>query len=242
MARQNRVTPFGEIVAVPERGTVMGNRGKLHDAAARIRRPWQVKRWLLCRLEFRGRRRVVMAPDRYTELFFLDEATGLAAGHRPCFECRRRSFHSYADAWTSGSPGAGRPMASVIDERLHAERVGPGRSKRTFRSAIADLPDGVFVTCGEGGDSAHLLWQGRLLAWSPGGYTASLSPPRHGGVTVLTPRSTIGVIRAGYVPEVHPSAKGPWPIGEAPRSVRNLQARDTDPSHQRSKQDAPYHP
>ena len=101
MARQNRVTPFGEIVAVSDRGTVMGNRGVLHDAAGRIRRPWQVKRWLLCRLEFRGRRRVVMAPDRYTELFFLDEATGLAAGHRPCFECRRRSFDSYVDAWAS---------------------------------------------------------------------------------------------------------------------------------------------
>lgn len=207
MARQNRVTPFGEIVAVSERGTVMGNRGVLHDGAGRIRRPWQVKRWLLCRLEFRGRRRVVMAPGRYTELFFLDEATGLAAGHRPCFECRRRLFHSYADAWASGRPGTGRPTASVIDEWLHAERVGPCRSKRTFRAAIADLPDGVFVTRGEEGDGAHLLWEGRLLAWSPGGYTASLSPPRRREVTVLTPRSTTDAIRAGYVPEIHPSAR-----------------------------------
>src|SRR4051812_39005821 len=104
MARQNRVTPFGEIVAVTDRGTLMGNRGVLHDASGRIRRPWQVKRWILCHLEFRGRRRVVMAPGRYTELFFVDEATGLAAGHRPCFECRRSSFHSFADAWTSGKP------------------------------------------------------------------------------------------------------------------------------------------
>jgi hypothetical protein len=157
MARQNRVTPFGEIVAVSERGKVMGNRGLLHDRAGQIRRPWQVKRWLLCRLEFRGRRRVVMAPGRYTELFFLDEATGLAAGHRPCFECRRSSFAAFADACRSGNVGIGRPRASAIDERLHADRVGPGRSKRTFRAAVADLPDGVFVTFEEGGERAHLL-------------------------------------------------------------------------------------
>ena len=208
MPRQNRVTPFGEIVAVSERGTVMGNRSVLHDKDGCIRRPWQVKQWLLCRLEFRGRRRVVMALGRYTELFFLDEATGLAAGHRPCFECRRRSFQSYADTWSSVNPGVGRPTASMIDERLHVERIGSGRSKRTFRASVADLPDGVFMTCVEGVDGAHLLWEGRLLARSPGGYTASLSPPGHGEVTVLTPRSTMGVIRAGYVPEVHPSANG----------------------------------
>jgi hypothetical protein len=157
MPRQNRVTPFGEIVAVLERGTCMGNRGRLHDEQGRIRRPWQVTRRLLCRLEFNGRRRTVMAPDRYTELFFLDEATGLAAGHRPCFECRRRSFHAYADAWAAGSPGVcgtARPTAGSIDEWLHAERVGPDRSKRTFRVAIDDLPDGVFVTRDGGGGRA----------------------------------------------------------------------------------------
>src|SRR6478735_581650 len=99
MPRRNRVTPFGEIVAVPERGTMMGNRGVLHDAQGRIRRPWQVKRWILCLLEFRERHREVMAPDRYTELFFLDEATGLAAGHCPCAECRRKSYNAFVDAW-----------------------------------------------------------------------------------------------------------------------------------------------
>jgi hypothetical protein len=209
MPRQNRVTPFGEVVAVSERGTVMGNRGVLHDEIGTIRRPWQVKRWLLCRLEFRGRRRTVMAPGRYTELFFLDEATALAAGHRPCFECRRRAFHSFADAWSSVNPGGERVTASMIDEQLHAERVGPGRSKRTFRASLADLPDGVFVTGIDSVEGAHLLWKGRLLAWSPGGYTTSLAAPGHGDVTVLTPESTMGVIRAGYVPEIHPSAHEP---------------------------------
>ena len=212
MPRQNRVTPFGEIVAVPDRGTAMGNRGRLHDERGRIRRPWQVTRWLLCRLEFNGRRRTVMDPDRYTELFFLDEATGLAAGHRPCFECRRRAFNTYADAWMLDRPkalGAGRPTAVSIDERLHAERVGPDRSKRTFRAHLDDLPDGVFVTLeGRDGD-AHLIRGDELLGWSPGGYGERRPRPRGESVKVLTPPSTVDVIRAGYEPEVHPSAWNP---------------------------------
>src|SRR5579883_3295915 len=112
MPRRNRVTPSGEIIATPERGTMMGNRGILHDPEGCIRRPWQVKRWLLCVLEFRGRHRTVMAPNRYTELFFLDEATGLAAGHRPCFECRRGRFLAFRDAWAAGN--SARPHAKPI--------------------------------------------------------------------------------------------------------------------------------
>ena len=167
MPRQNRVTPSGEIVAVPERGTMMGNRGRLHDGEGRIRRPWQVKRWLICLLEFNDRHRQVMAPDRYTELFFLEEATVLAAGHRPCFECRRKSFEKFAAAWAVGigiDANDGRPAADSIDNRLHEERIGPGRSKGTFRASIDDLPDGVFVTLGMDGGRAHLLWEGHLLA------------------------------------------------------------------------------
>src|SRR6516162_4221037 len=111
MPRQNRVTPFGAIIATPERGTFMGNRGILHDDGGRIRRPWQVKRWLLCLLEFRRRKRTVMTPHRYTELFFLDEATGLAAGHRPCAECRHRRYRAFRDAWklANGSNDASQP-------------------------------------------------------------------------------------------------------------------------------------
>jgi hypothetical protein len=131
MPRRNRVTPLGEIVAVSERGTMMGNRGILHDAEGLIRRPWAVKRWLICVLEFRGRHRMVMAPNRYTELFFLDEATALAAGHRPCFECRRDRYLAFRDAWAAGDPemvGREPIRADDIDNRLHAERVGPDRS------------------------------------------------------------------------------------------------------------------
>jgi hypothetical protein len=212
MPRRNRVTPFGEIVAMPERGTMMGNRGILHDAEGRIRRPWQVKRWLLCVLEFRGRYRTVMTPNRYTELFFLDEATGLAAGHRPCAECRHGRFLAFRDAWEAGNRRTLGPepvRADVIDDRLHAERVGPDRSKRTERANLDDLPDGVFVNCGGQDGGARLVWGDELLAWSPAGYRERQRRPRGEVVTVLTPESTVCAIRSGYVPEVHPSARIP---------------------------------
>jgi hypothetical protein len=209
MPRQNRVTPFGEIIATPERGTLMGNRGVLHDERGRIRQAWQVKRWLLCLLEFKGRRRVIMAPGRYTELFFLDEATGLAAGHRPCAECRRGRFLAFRDAWTAGNPnlvGSGRDMATLLDAQLHTDRLCPDRSKRLFRANLDELPDGVFVIREGGEENVFLLWQGHLLAWSQGGYLGHLPCLGAEEVRVLTPASTVAAIREGYVPEIHPTA------------------------------------
>jgi hypothetical protein len=209
MPRSNRVTPFGEIVAAPERGTMMGNRGVLHDAGGHTRRPWQVKRWLICRLEFKGRHREIIAPDRYTELFFLDEATALAAGHRPCFECRRARFLAFRDDWAAGNCGAVPPetaKAETVDDRLHAERVGPGRTKRCFTANLDDLPDGVFIMSGGASGGAHLILGNELLAWSPGGYTGRRPRPRSEAVSVLTPASTVNAIRSDYDPEVHPSA------------------------------------
>src|SRR6202051_2027123 len=135
MPRQNRVTPFGEIIAMPERGMFMGNRGVLHDEEGRIMRAGQLKRWIVCVLEFRGRKRKVMTPGRYTELFFVDEATALAAGHRPCAECRHARFIDFCNAWKVAHPGrddSRRPTADEIDTRLHAERVGTGRSKQSY--------------------------------------------------------------------------------------------------------------
>lgn len=212
MPRPNRVTPFGEIVDIPERGTMMGNRGRLHDTEGHIRRPWQVRRWLICVLEFRGRHREVMAPNRYTELFFLDEATGLSAGHRPCFECRRSRFVAFRDAWAAADrrDHGAETITAAIDDRLHAERVGPGRTERTVTANLDDLPDGVLVTLGGQPDEALLIREGRLLSWSPGGYTRRRPRPAGVTVTVLTPRSTVATIRAGYEPEVHPTAAGPW--------------------------------
>jgi hypothetical protein len=209
MPRQNRVTPFGEVIATPHRGTMLGNRGVLHDDAGRIKRAWQLRRWIVCVLEFRGRKRSVMTPGRYTELFFLDEATAFAAGHRPCAECRRERFNAFRVAWRSAHPGtAGSPppTAREIDERLHAERVAPDRTKRTFIAALDELPNGVFVTATGPDESTFLVWGDRLLAWTPGGYGERRRRPKGKEVRVLTPKSTVGVLRAGYAPEVHPSA------------------------------------
>jgi hypothetical protein len=210
MSRQNRVTPFGEIIATPERGTFLGNRGVLHDAVGKIKRAWMVKRWLVCVLEFRGRMRTVMTPNRYTELFFLDEATALAAGHRPCAECRHARFLDFCNAWKLAHPGSHwlhRPSADEIDNRLHAERLTADRSKRWFTAGLDRLPNGVFVAADEWGEQAYLVWGDYLLEWSPGGYRERLSRPKGIRVQVLTPKSTVGAVRAGYIPEIHASAE-----------------------------------
>ena len=141
----------------------MGNRGILHDPDGRVRRKWVLKNWLVCVLEFRGRKRTVMTPNRYTELFFLDEATALAAGHRPCAECRHARFIDFCLAWKAAHPGefgSKRPTADEMDERLHAERANADRSKRSHPAQLADLPDGVFVTVPSEGQDAWLVWAG----------------------------------------------------------------------------------
>src|SRR5262245_51209714 len=205
MPRQNRVTPRGEIVATPERGTLMGNRGLLHDAEGQIVRPWRERRWIICLLEFKGRKRQVLSPGLYTELFFLDEATALAAGHRPCAECRRERFNAFRDAWLKGNGGAAPVTAPDIDRRLHEERLGPGGTKRTFQADLDVLPDGVFVRL-PSDERNWLLWNDQLLGWSAGGYGKLMARPRGVEVSVLTPPSTVAAIRAGYRVESHGSA------------------------------------
>jgi hypothetical protein len=195
------VTPFGSIIATPERGRLMGNRGVLHDGEGRIRRAWQVKRWIVCLLAFKGRKRTVMTPGHYTELFFLDEATALAAGHRPCAECRRGRFDTFRRAWAAQSGNTHLPGAVEIDARLHAERVATDRSRRTFLAPLDGLPDGVFVKLEE---CAFLVVGGVLLRWSPCGYQERLPRPTGLEVAVLTPPSTVEAIRAGYTPEMLP--------------------------------------
>ena len=192
MSLQNRVTPLGELIATPERGLVYGNRGCLHDAERRIRRPFQVKRWIACRLEFRGRYRAdPMPPGRYTGLFFLDEATAFAAGHRPCAECRREDYNRYLET-------IGERRADDLDERLHAERMGPKRKS-------SGLPDGAFVLHE---DEPWLVLGDELLRWTPGGYSERVARPS-GSMIAVTPRTTLEVLRAGWngvVPFIHPSA------------------------------------
>jgi hypothetical protein len=209
MPRQNRVTPFGDIVATPDRGAFMGNRGVLHDDADDIRRPWQVKRWIVCVLEFRGRHRTMMTPNRYTELFFLDEATALAAGHRPCAECRHARFLDFCAAWATANANKNksrRATADEIDRRLHAERLNSDRSKRTYSTKLSELPDGVFIRDLALKERTYLVRGRELLEWSPGGYVDRIARPKWATVEVLTPASTVAAIRAGYVPEVHSSA------------------------------------
>ena len=204
MPLQNRVNPLGEIVAVPERGLMMGNRGILHDERQHIVRCWQARRWITCVTEFRGRRRTVMTPHRYTELFFLDEATAFAAGHRPCKECRYADYQRFVSAWAAWS--GQRLSAGEMDNILHADRLegrGASRRKRTYQERLGALPDGIFVRVD---GAAWLLWRNRLLAWSPAAYTTRRAPPS-GEVEVLTPRAIVEVFRAGYTPLVHPSAE-----------------------------------
>src|SRR5512141_2630849 len=145
MLRQNRVTPFGTLISTAARGTLMGNRGCLHDDHGQIRRPYQGQRWIICLLEFKGRRRAIMQPGRYTELFFLDEATALAAGHRPCAECQRDRFNLFREFWAKGSPEIAivpRPAAMAIDAALHRERTATSVEQRRYSASIGDLPDG----------------------------------------------------------------------------------------------------
>jgi hypothetical protein len=193
MPLQNRVTPLGELIADPARGLVYGNRGCLHDAEGRIRRRYAGRRWIACRLRFRGRRRSpLLQPGRYTELFFLDEATAFAAGHRPCAECRREDYVRFLAL--CGATGA-----DEIDARLHGERL------QRHAAALADLPDGAFVLR----DGEPWLVRGAALRrWTPAGYADRVARP-DGPAVLITPPSLVAVLRAGWqgaVPLLHPSA------------------------------------
>ena len=199
MPLQNRVTPFGNLVAVEGRGLLMGNRGRLHDAERRIVRYAQGRRWIACLTSFRGRRRTLMSPGLYTELFFLDEAVALAAGHRPCAECRHEDYRRFQAAWNHARLGA--TSADEMDRRLHTDRLAGPRTRRTYRDEMDALPDGAYV---EVDGAAWLVWGGAMHAWSPAGYTDH-SKVRRGLVTVITPRGLVDVLSVGYRPTVHPS-------------------------------------
>lgn len=201
MPLQNRVTPFGQIVALPGRGLLMGNRGILCDDHRRIVRFSQTRRWITCVLEFKNIRRTVMRPHTYTELFFLDEATAFSAGHRPCAECRRADYNRFRTLWETcyGGPAG----ADLMDARLQAERGG-ARLKRTYRASLRTLPDGTYVAIDR---TAWLVWGRHIFAWSDSGYTQRQTRPALDDVEVLTPPATVAIFAAGYRPAVHPSAR-----------------------------------
>jgi len=199
MPLRNRVTPLGEIVADPARGLVYGNRGCLHDASGEIRRSFAVRRWIACRLEFRGRHRSpLVQPGRYTGLFFLDEATAMAAGHRACAECRREDYVRLGEI-------LGPASADELDARLHAERLDGGGGRRLHETPLDDLPDGAFVL--RDGEPWLVLGDA-LLRWTPSGY-AERSPRPGGRAELLTPPSLVALLRTErrpLVPLLHPSA------------------------------------
>jgi len=209
MPLQNRVTPWGEIVATPERGMLMGNRGCLHDGQRRVTKTWARTPWVTCLLQYKDRHREVMSPGQYTELFFLDEATALAAGHRPCATCRRAEYDAFKALWLEANPELAERSegkTTEIDKLLHAERVDAQRNKRTWSARLGDLPDGSMAVL-PGTRDPLLVWGGQVHTWTPGGYTAARSLDPDTEVAVLTPPSVVKTLAQGHRPVVHPSAE-----------------------------------
>ena len=203
MARQNRVTPLGEIVTNDARGTLMGNRGCIHEANGTLsKRRWARKQWVICKLEFAGRHRQIMAPGRYTELFFLDEATALAAGHRPCAPCQRVRYEEYAAAWRE-THGAGRSI-SDIDNQLHRERAAVIGIEMLPLRRFNDVPVGAFFMSDDSND-LMLRTRNDVKAWTIRGYTALTTAPwsPNKSVILVTPESTAELFKRGFMPETH---------------------------------------
>ena len=210
MSLQNRVTPFGAIIAVSDRGSFMGNRGRIHDRQRALKpRHWERKAWITCLLQFKGRHRQVMAPSTYTELFFLDEATAFAAGHRPCAECRRADATRFKHLWlgVNGALLQGKPGTMPhMDAIIHSERIAPDGSQCRWQARLSDLPDGVMILLDDA-RAAFLLHRGELYLWSPAGYVERRAVPSTQSVTVLTPPTVTRALAAGYRAAVHQSAE-----------------------------------
>jgi len=203
MPLQNRVTPTGDIIATPHRGLFTGNRGIIHDPATKtlLKKRWSSPAWITCVCEFRGWRRKVMGGRSWTELFFLDEATAFAAGHRPCFFCRRDDANRFRAAWHQGN-GVADVLARDMDTVLHRERLDRGKKRlHPLPGPMRELPDGAMV---QAGDAYFLIAQGRGLRWSMAGYRKASGAIEN--AMLLTPPSTLRAMVAGYRPVLHPSA------------------------------------
>lgn len=199
---QNRVDPSGNFIETPARGAWMGNRGVIHNEHRQIIRPFKHKAWITCALEFKGRKRTVMTPGHWTELFFLDEATAFAAGHRPCFECRKADAKRFKSCWIAGNPAHPFSMKTSInriDEIIHRERINDEKKKVTYQQASTDIPEGTFLLIN---DNPFVLSKGRLLRWTPFGYEDGIEMPEDSTLRVLTPHSIVNAFRAGYVPQI----------------------------------------
>jgi hypothetical protein len=199
---QNRVDPFGRIIYSSARGAWMGNRGIIHNEHRQIVRHFKHKAWIICRLEFKGRKRIVMTPGRWTELFFLDEATALASGHRPCFECRREDATRFKQCWIKGNPSYRFTMSTPIveiDEVIHGERLNSLQQKPTIQLSSSRVPDGTFVEIDK---EPFLFNKGNLHQWTAFGYTKSFVIAETVMLTLLTPCSIVNALAAGYEPQI----------------------------------------
>jgi hypothetical protein len=199
---QNRVDPSGQIIKTSARGLWLGNRGVIHNRQD-IVKPFNHKAWITCLLEFKGRERPVMSPGRWTELFFLDEATAFAAGHRPCFECRREDALRFKSCWISGNPVHNFNMKTsinLIDDIMHRERIDSAKKKVIHHRASSEIPDGTFVFIN---DNAYLFYDGKFHHWTPFGYDTMVAiRETPSNLAVLTPSSVVNAFSAGYRPQV----------------------------------------
>jgi hypothetical protein len=203
MPLQNRVDPWGNILATPARGTLLGNRGILHNSKKQIIKNYQHQGWVTCKLKFKGRKRKLMSPHNFTELFFLDEATAFAAGHRPCCECRRERYNEFKDYWVKANlkMQPSEVKAAVINKLLHNDRINKG-AKATYKAKTRDLPDGTIFSSN---NQAYLIFGGTVHLWSFGGYTSQDNTNLPDEVDVLTPKTIVNAFRLGFKPEVHES-------------------------------------
>ena len=210
MPLQNRVNPFSTLISTPERGAWTGNRGVIHNERKEIIKNHAVKYWITCVLNYKNAQRSVMSPNRWTELFFLDEATAFAAGHRPCGFCRHPDFKRFKDLWIKANGEqyglTSKTKMDIIDAIIHQGRLDKNGVQKTFKSTLTALPDGTFITLDESG-KAYLWYQQNLYEWSFSGYTKVSQFDKNQEVNVLTPLSYVAVFKAGYVPEVHFSVK-----------------------------------
>lgn len=204
MPKQNRVTPKGEIIATKSRGTLMGNRGKLHDSGQRIVRTSDRKAWISCELDYNDRHRDVMAPGQYTELFFLDEATAMAAGHRPCGTCRRSVLKVFREIWSDVILESDGSIAD-IDQTLHAQRLASVGQPALWSSRLSSLPDGTFFTYPDDDEVMYIVWDNGVHRWSASGYMDRQTKDHSIRVNVITPGPMVRVMNSGFLPSVHPS-------------------------------------
>ena len=207
MPHQNRVTPTGELITTSARGTLMGNRGRLHTPERKIVRSWQLKAWITCLLEFKERHRPIMPPNSYTELFFLDEVTAFAAGHRPCAECRRQDFKRFKELWTAANPNwVTAQSIKNIDEVLHKERVSKNGTKLLSDDLLKNLPGGTLFMLPKIANQYFVLRKDKVLKWSPQRYESHPTISAETSVQVLTPRSVVNTFAYGYEPKFHESS------------------------------------